>query len=91
MTLLRFPLQAIPDQPKCRVCGAPLELLKYEIPRDKCFCCLRTIPLFGRPCPECEGNGWVAVHVCRDEAECQKACPQQQQCMACLGTGKIGG
>lgn len=89
--ILRFPTpDPIPDQPKCKVCGAPLELLRYERPREKCFCCERTIPMFGRPCPDCEGAGVVEVHVCRDEGECRRSCTKKEHCMTCRGTGQIG-
>ena len=40
------------------------------------------------PCPDCEGSGRVAVHVCRDERECARRCPAEGQCAACLGEGK---
>ena len=39
-------------------------------------------------CPDCEGSGRVAVHVCRDERECARRCPAEEQCAACLGEGK---
>jgi hypothetical protein len=44
-----------------------------------------------RPCPDCAGTGQVAVHDCRTDAECQRRCPRQEQCMACLATGIEGG
>jgi hypothetical protein len=40
------------------------------------------------PCPDCEGSGRVAVHVCRDERECSRKCPVEEQCVACQGEGK---
>ena len=41
------------------------------------------------PCPDCRGTGSVQVHVCRNDRECAKTCPQEQQCMACLGQGNM--
>jgi len=40
-----------------------------------------------RPCPECEGSGRVAVHVCTTEAECKRLCLRVQSCIACGGNG----
>ncbi len=40
------------------------------------------------PCPDCGGTGRVAIHVCRDEAECKRRCLSVQACMGCLGLGR---
>lgn len=38
-----------------------------------------------RPCPECEGECWVAVPGKKESDE-----PKQQQCIGCGGTGMLG-
>ena len=40
------------------------------------------------PCPDCEGSGRVAVHVCADERECARTCLRVEACAARLGEGK---
>ena len=39
-------------------------------------------------CSDCSGLGAVFVHHCRDKSECERICPKQEPCMACLGTGR---
>ena len=39
-------------------------------------------------CPDCEGSGRVATHVCRDERECARTCLRVEACAACGGTGR---
>jgi len=53
-----------------------------------CTLCLDAIAEHKRAaCPDCGGTGRVATHVCRDERECARVCPQLQPCAACLGQG----
>ena len=79
-----------PQGKRCKTCGFVIVLKSGEAERERCFCCERNIPLplsIWPPCPDCSGTGTVAVHVCRDEKECSRKCPQEQQCAACLGKG----
>jgi hypothetical protein len=79
-----------PQGKRCKTCGFVIVLKSGEAERERCFCCERGIPLplsWDNPCPDCSGTGKVAVHVCRNEKECPRKCPQEQQCVACLGKG----
>ena len=40
------------------------------------------------PCPDCEGSGRVAVHICRTERECRRLCLRVEVCITCDGSGK---
>jgi hypothetical protein len=62
-----------------------------EWPYDevRCVLCLAAIREQKRTaCPDCGGQGTVAVHVCEDERECRRRCLQVQACMSCVGTGR---
>lgn len=93
--IIQFPPQE-PTGPICVICKQAIVLTKDErdagVVREKCFCCLRTIPLPlsvpAEPCPECAGDGRIAVHVCRDKRECEKFCLKLEPCIACGGTGR---
>lgn len=92
--MIQFPSgDAIVTGKKCKTCGFVMVLTKGDPDRDKCFCCTMGIPLpLAAPgeCPDCSGTGVVATHVCRDGKECQRKCPKEEQCAACLGTGRRG-
>jgi hypothetical protein len=86
-----------PQGKKCKTCGFVMIPTAGEAEHEKCFCCRNTLPLPlsqpaapGDPCRECAGTGHVSVHVCRNEKECLRKCPQQQECVACLGQGLKG-
>ena len=86
MTCAPFP----PQGKRCKTCGFVIVLKSGEAERERCFCCERGIPLplsWDNPCPDCSGTGKAAVHVCRNEKECLRKCPQERQCVACLGKG----
>lgn len=94
--VIRFPVQdAAVEGVRCRTCGFVIVRTRDEIQagrqdRDECYCCRHNIKLplaDPKPCPDCDGTGFAAVHVCRDEGECQRACPKQEPCVACLGRG----
>ena len=81
-----------PQGKKCKTCGFVMD---RESGHDDCFCCRNTIPLplsvpakSGEACRECAGTGHISVHLCSDERECVRKCPQQQQCISCLGSGQ---
>lgn len=94
--MIRFPVrEAAVEGVRCKTCGFVIvrtrdEIERGKMEREECFCCSRGIklPMFNpKPCPDCDGTGFAAVHVCRDEAECQRACPKREPCAACLGMG----
>lgn len=85
--VLQFPVQGKP----CRTCGFVMD---RDAKNDECFCCLHQVPLplavpakSGEPCRECAGTGHVSVHICEDDRECARKCPEQQQCIACGASG----
>ena len=71
----------------CNNCG-------YEWPDDdgQCPQCGSddTYGLIGLVCPECNGDGWTAEHICDgDERACTALCPVQVQCSVCGGSGYL--
>lgn len=44
-------------------------------------------PAVGPPCPDCEGTGTIARHVCATDEECKRKCLRVEPCMNCLGSG----
>ena len=49
---------------------------------------LRDAEMREHACEDCQGTGVQVVHVCEDNRECARKCPQVEACMGCLGTGR---